>query len=193
MQSVKENNISNAEAVTATVGTTTAVTATTTTTNSATTAISTPITTVSDQKRHLPDWMVGAASRQKSSHKLNDISKENVEISSKSKGENILGRVPETRLKSKYEIFKDALIESAREVIPVKEQRKGQKWITDDIISLMDEQRKIKEAKEKWLNDKCEIIEKIKNSNTCAMYKNIKEITGKRACTVSRCIKAISG
>ncbi|ESN91368.1 hypothetical protein HELRODRAFT_165398 [Helobdella robusta] len=45
------------------------------------------------------------------------------------------------------------------------------------------------EAKEKWLNDKCKIIEKIKNSNTNALYKNIKEITEKRACTVSQCKK----
>ncbi|ESO12255.1 hypothetical protein HELRODRAFT_158733 [Helobdella robusta] len=75
--------------------------------------------------------------------------------------------------KLKYEIFKDALKESAKNVIPVKKTRK--------------------EAKEKWLNDKCEIIEKIKNGNTNAMYKNIKEITGNRACAISGCIKAKSG
>ncbi|ESO03009.1 hypothetical protein HELRODRAFT_173854 [Helobdella robusta] len=118
-------------------------------------------------------------------------------------GENRLGRVLETR---------DALTESTREVILVKEQRRGQKWMTDDIVFLMNERKKVEscnpdkykkldktikkmcvEAKEKWLNDKCEIIEKIKNSNTNALYKNTKEITEIRVCTISGCIKAKSG
>ncbi|ESO12186.1 hypothetical protein HELRODRAFT_158648 [Helobdella robusta] len=46
--------------------------------------------------------------------------------------------------KSENEIFGDALTESAREVIPVKKQKIGQKGITDDIVSLMDERRKVK-------------------------------------------------
>ncbi|ESN94376.1 hypothetical protein HELRODRAFT_164209 [Helobdella robusta] len=45
--------------------------------------------------------------------------------------------------KSKYQIFRDAITESAIEVISVKEKR-GQKWITDDIVSPMDERRKVK-------------------------------------------------
>ncbi|ESO12300.1 hypothetical protein HELRODRAFT_158785 [Helobdella robusta] len=110
--------------------------------------------------------------------------------------ENKLGRVPETSLlkideikvmynvevrnrfqlltedlcKSKYKIFKDALTESAK---------RGHKRIRDVIVSRMGERRK---TKEKWLNDKCEFIEKIKNNNT----------NGKKACTVFGCIKAKS-
>ncbi|ESO02886.1 hypothetical protein HELRODRAFT_174328 [Helobdella robusta] len=85
---------------------------------------------------------------------------------------------------------KNGLTESAREVLLMKEQGRSQKWIIDDIVFLMDDRRKVKgcnldsykkldktikkmflETKEKWLNDKCKIIEKIKNSNTSAMDK----------------------
>ncbi|ESO04267.1 hypothetical protein HELRODRAFT_172624 [Helobdella robusta] len=47
-------------------------------------------------------------------------------------------RLPEKTEKS------DALTESAREVIPVKEKRRSHKWITDDIVFLMDDLRKVK-------------------------------------------------
>ncbi|ESO11850.1 hypothetical protein HELRODRAFT_166921 [Helobdella robusta] len=79
-------------------------------------------------------------------------------------------------IKVKYNVEKCP--HSIIKYISVNEQRRGHKWKTDDIVSLMDKRRKVKgcspnsykkldktikkmcfEAKKKWLNDKCEIIE----------------------------------
>jgi predicted transcriptional regulator len=46
--------------------------------------------------------------------------------------------------KSKYEIFKEAITQTAKEIIPVKQRKTAQKWMTDEILSLMDERRKVK-------------------------------------------------
>jgi hypothetical protein len=114
--------------------------------------------------------------------------------------------------KSNYEIFKEAITQTAKEIIPVKERKIAQKWMTDEILSLMNERRKVKgrnpdeyqrlhksirrkclEAKESWLNEKCVTIEKLRERNMNTMYENIREITGKRICSASGCIRSKVG
>ena len=81
-----------------------------------------------------------------------------------------------------------------------------------DILELMAERRKVrskvsqeykkidqevkikcKEAKEKWINVKCSEIEKTKRSDPRTTHKQIKELTGARACSSTGCIKSKEG
>jgi hypothetical protein len=115
--------------------------------------------------------------------------------------------------KCKYEIFKEVISETAKVVIPLNERQSHQKWMTEEILSLMDTRRKLNardpkeykkldkrirkmcsEAKEKWLNEKCQSIEKDYQRNSNKMYERIKEVIGnKKMCTSSGCIRCKSG
>jgi len=50
-----------------------------------------------------------------------------------------------------------------------------------------------KEAKDAWLNSKCEEIEKCRNKDPATMHKKIKEISGQASCSSSGCIKSENG
>ena len=77
-----------------------------------------------------------------------------------------------------WELFREALVKTAREVIPKKEKKSKNKWITTDIIDLMKQRQKVTdrcshkykthgkeikrkctEAKESWFDTKCKEIE----------------------------------
>jgi hypothetical protein len=107
--------------------------------------------------------------------------------------------------------MKSSILASAEEVIPKVQMNKKKRWMTDDIIQLMEQRRlkksnppeykliekeikkKCSEAKEKWLNEQCSKIENKLSVNTKYAHKNIDEITGKSRCTSSGCIKSKSG
>ena len=114
--------------------------------------------------------------------------------------------------RSSWEIFKEAITTASMDTIPIKEIRKKQKWMTDEILDLMTERRQAKlknmnkykdidklikakciKEKEKWLNNKCTEIEAKKYTDAHKMHSNIREITGRRGCTSSGCIKSKSG
>ena len=113
---------------------------------------------------------------------------------------------------SKWDIFKDAVGTTAKEIIPKKDFAARQKWITTDILDRMKDRQKItkrespeykhidkeirkkcREAKEVWINNKCEEIERYKNVDSAAMHKKIKEISGQKSCSASGCIKSKQG
>ena len=50
-----------------------------------------------------------------------------------------------------------------------------------------------KEAKEQWLEEKCQEIERKKDQNPNEMFKRIREITGKMVSRPSACIKSSTG
>ncbi|XP_063611050.1 uncharacterized protein LOC134784809 [Penaeus indicus] len=113
-----------------------------------------------------------------------------------------------------WEILKNTLVESAEETLPKKKKDKKQKWMTDEILSMMSSRQKIKnresneckdldkrikekctEAKENWLNRKCVEIERNLNSgNDPNVYKKINEISNRKTgCSNSGCIRAKDG
>ena len=110
-----------------------------------------------------------------------------------------------------WENFKQAINEAAAEVIPPLKQRAKQKWITEDILNLMDKRRQAKcnnenyeaihkeirnkcdEAKENWIKEKCKEIELHQRSTPKVMYRNIEEIIGKRTCSSTGCLKTKEG
>eukprot|EP00794_Sanderia_malayensis_P016535 gene16535-18213_t len=85
------------------------------------------------------------------------------------------------------------------------------KWMTDEILELIKKRQKIskgsveykeadrkikskyREAKEAWINEKCEDIERYKNTEPSHMHKQIKELAGKKACSSSGCLRAKDG
>ena len=99
-----------------------------------------------------------------------------------------------------WEKIKNALMEATKESIPEIRRRSRQKWMTEEILLLMDSRkgmkrqnkseaykiidneikRKCKIAKEKWLNDQCKEIQELRYRDTPTMYQKIKQITGKK-------------
>jgi len=100
------------------------------------------------------------------------------------------------------------LYTSAEETIPKIKAKKKQKWMTDFILDMMEERRKVKgkdiskykeldnaikakckEEKEVWWNQKCDEIEKELYRNPSAAYTKVKELAGKTICSSSECLK----
>ncbi|KAK3784412.1 hypothetical protein RRG08_039413 [Elysia crispata] len=85
------------------------------------------------------------------------------------------------------------------------------KWMTEEILELMEKRRlakpnkvrhkeinkeikrKCDQAKEKWLNEQCEEIETELYKEPKAMYKRIQEITGRKASSKTGCVKSKDG
>ena len=119
---------------------------------------------------------------------------------------------PNEKTDVKWECLKES-VKHGIKVLPKKEKRKNQNWMTDDILKLMEERKKAKGknkdeynklhneikkmctiAKEEWLSTKCQEIEKSNNRNDNQMYKDIKEMTNNKTRTDrSGCIKSKDG
>ncbi|GFO07231.1 RNA-directed DNA polymerase from mobile element jockey-like [Plakobranchus ocellatus] len=103
-------------------------------------------------------------------------------------------------------------MEAATEVIPKVKRKAKQKWMTEEILNLMEERRcakgneekyeqihkKVQEkcnimSKENWINEKCKEIEQQRKHAPQTMYRNTEEITGKRTFLSTGCIKAMNG
>ena len=98
------------------------------------------------------------------------------------------------------------LIETAEHILPKEKERKRQKWMTEEILLMMEDRqgsgyreldkqikKKCREAKENWLNDQCAEVEE-QFGNNHRVYKRINEISGRKSgCTGSGCIKAKDG
>ena len=108
--------------------------------------------------------------------------------------------------------FREELVKTVREVIPKKEKKSKNKWITPDIHELMKKRQKVTdryshtyktlykeikrkctEAKESWLGIQCKEIEQAKEKETTLIYKKIREITGSSTWSSSGCIKSKEG
>ncbi|GFO08712.1 endonuclease-reverse transcriptase [Plakobranchus ocellatus] len=102
-------------------------------------------------------------------------------------------------------------MEAATEVIPKVKRKTKQKWMTEEILNMMEERRcaegnkekyeqihkKVQEkcnmSKENWINEKCKEIEQQRKHAPQTMYRNIEEITGKRTFLSTGCLKAMNG
>ena len=111
-----------------------------------------------------------------------------------------------------WEAMRDILIETAENILPKEKKRKRQKWMTEEILLMMEDRQKLsdrqgsgyreldkqikkkcREAKENWLNDQCAEVEE-QFGNNHRVYKRINEISGRKpGCIGSGCIKAKEG
>ena len=112
-----------------------------------------------------------------------------------------------------WQQISDIITESAKETIPTKELKAKQKWMTTEIVDLMDDRRIAKQcqdsekyrekdrmirkkciaAKEKWFNDKCEEIEFLSQKNPQLIHEKVKSLSKPKKCTSSGCIKGKDG
>ncbi|GFO33983.1 RNA-directed DNA polymerase from mobile element jockey-like [Plakobranchus ocellatus] len=140
--------------------------------------------------------------------KTNQTIREKYQISVQNKFE-ALGGAEE--VEQQWENFKSAIMEAATEVIPKVKRKAKQKWMTEEILNLMEERRcakgnkekyeqihkKVQEkctmSKENWINEKCKEIEQQRKHAPQTIYRNIEEIIGKRTCLSTGCIKAMNG
>jgi len=111
----------------------------------------------------------------------------------------------------KWTKLKEAITESVEETVPKMQKKAKKKWMTQEILDLMDIRRankhnteeyekihkqiitKCNEAKQIWLDEKCQEIENIHNQNPADIYKRIKDITNRKSHCSSGCIKAKDG
>ena len=114
----------------------------------------------------------------------------------------------------KWEHLKESITQAAEETIPKTQRKANKKWMNGEILKMMDERRKSKqdrdaydalnkqittkcnEAKEKWLNEQCDDIEKNHISTTqspCMGHARIREISGKIICSAPGCLKLREG
>ena len=107
--------------------------------------------------------------------------------------------------------MKDSINQVMSESIPPKPKRTHKKWITQDILDLMEVRRQAKpnaekykalnkevrkkcdKAKETWVNEQCEEIDKNQSKDSKYMHSKIKEVTGKNGHTNAGCIKSKEG
>ena len=127
--------------------------------------------------------------------KDDDDLRELYSVSVKNKYE-MLNNDEDITVENQWTRFSEALVETADEIIPKKERAMRQEWMTDEILSKMERRRVNKknereyrvldreirrqcsEAKEGWLNEKCNEIERLSQINKSLMYSKIKELTG---------------
>ena len=90
-------------------------------------------------------------------------------------------------------------------------EKQHKKWMTEEILNLMEDRRKAKsnidlyktlntqikdkcnEAKEQWINEQCKEIENNLTVDSKYLLSKIKDIKGTKGCTASNCIKAKDG
>ncbi|KAG1673509.1 Craniofacial development protein 2 [Nymphon striatum] len=108
--------------------------------------------------------------------------------------------------------MKDLLNDSIKENIPKINKKEHKKWMSKEILDLMEERRKVKNkvteyknlnrlikrkcnnAKENWINEQCQEIEHKKNTDSKYMHSKIKDISGiKSRYTSTNCIKSKEG
>ena len=104
--------------------------------------------------------------------------------------------------------IKDSLNEVMAGKVPKMQKKTHKKWMTDEILNLMEDRCKAKsnidlyttlntqikdkcnEAKEQWINEQCKEIENNLTVDSKYMHSKIKDIKGTKGCTASNCIKA---
>ena len=109
-------------------------------------------------------------------------------------------------------MFKEALVETAKETIPKKTKQSKNIWMTEEILRMMrrrqaipqrnsdgykqlhqEIRKKYREAIEEWLKNECAEIEKGKETDTKAMHNRIKDLTGAKTCSLSGWIRSKDG
>ena len=115
--------------------------------------------------------------------------------------------VKEQEIEGEWKYFQQAV----EELVPCERRRAEQRWMTEDILNLMDERRLLKESpdryremdrevkrrckarKEEWLKEQCDEVEQLERANSKQMYEKVREINGNKRPTKSSAIKDEQG
>jgi len=135
------------------------------------------------------------------------------ELFKKTVVENIEKQQPSQDVEIQWNNLSSAIRSAAESCIPKEEIRPHQNshWMTKDIKELMGKrrlaknqttqynlinkqvQKQCKEAKEKWLEEKCAEVENLRNVSPKEMFQKIKQIVGKGSKSASKCILSSDG
>ena len=114
-------------------------------------------------------------------------------------------------VEERWQEFNRCIEVAIEENLPKQNRKQHKKWITTEILELMEHRRlakkddkkyqvlnkeikkKCNEAKENWLNEQCAELENSKIENNKLVHEKIREISGKRKGTQSSCIKSKEG
>lgn len=104
-------------------------------------------------------------------------------------------------------MLKKSMQQTSKEFIPPVRTNSRKKWMTGDILQLMDTRRRNKEnndeykrlnkeivvkcneAKEAWLKERCKEIELQQKGDAKAIYKQIEELTGRKTQSKTGCLR----
>ena len=111
-----------------------------------------------------------------------------------------------------WKILQEAISKANEIVLPKTERKEKKPWMTDEILKLMDERRIYKDsdrekyrslnkrihkecnkAKEKWMNDRCKVIEDLSKKDQQLMYEKLTEVTKIRSYQPGKAIKTADG
>ena len=116
-----------------------------------------------------------------------------------------------TDIEDRWEMLKRSLTEATEEHIPKKKGKEHKKWMTPEILQMMEERRKCKNMPEKyqklnkqikskcneekdiWLTSQCIEIECYKGHDSKYFHEKIKDVTGRKPSPRSGCIKSKDG
>ena len=116
----------------------------------------------------------------------------------------------ENEIDKRWRMLETALVETAEKLVPAIEKKKKQKWMTDEILGMMEERRKAKgtseyevldqrikgkckQAKEEWIDNICREIDEMSRNNSPKVYEKIKEIAGKKQTNRGNTIRMKNG
>ena len=116
-----------------------------------------------------------------------------------------------TEVEEMWEMMRNSINESAKELIPTTKRKEDKKWMKPEILELMEDRRKAKGdeakykeldrrvkkkcnmAKEEWINMQCDEIEQNAHIDSKLMHKKIQELTGKKSSAKTGCLKSKDG
>ena len=102
-------------------------------------------------------------------------------------------------------------MEATEKVIPKEKRKTRKKWMTEEILEMMEERRllkgnseryrakdreikrKCKERKDEWLKECCKEVEALEKTNSKQMHEKIRELTGDKRPTKNIAIKDEQG
>lgn len=117
----------------------------------------------------------------------------------------------EHEIEGKWKNLQQSLLGAVEELVPCERRRAKQKWMTEDILNLMEERRllkgnpdryremdrevkrRCKERKEEWLKEQCDEVEQLERVNSKQMYEKVRELSGNRRPTKSSAVKDEQG
>lgn len=117
----------------------------------------------------------------------------------------------EYEVEGKWKNLQQVLLGAVEELVPCERRRAKQRWMTEEILNLMDERRSLKgnpdryreldievkrrckERKEEWLKERCDEVEQLERVNSKQMYEKVREISGNKRPTKSSTIKDEQG
>ena len=101
-------------------------------------------------------------------------------------------------IEQQWKNLKECINKASQKIIPKVKRNAKQKWMSDEILNLMEERRdcnrnteeyktlhrkiktKCKKAKEDWLKQKCKEVEDLPGKDLKAMHKKIEYVTGRK-------------